>query len=140
MKFIWRDIYSVKIKEFDDQHKQFFNIINKIDNYRNDVAVSRAKIIEVLTELNDYGLYHMSSEERYFDKYKYSQSAAHKQSHKMFEEKVEILIKEAKEDEVRFRDMAMKIAEFCKNWLSKHIISVDKLYTEELLNKITPNR
>ena len=32
MKIEWKDAYSVKVKKIDDQHKNFFNILNKADD------------------------------------------------------------------------------------------------------------
>jgi hemerythrin len=66
----WKDVFSVKVSEVDNQHKKLIGLINQLyDAMR--VGKGREVLGSVLTELVNYTIYHFSTEERLFREYGY---------------------------------------------------------------------
>ena len=58
----WEPIYSVNVKELDNQHKKIFTIINNVLEIKKDY--SKNKAVKAIKELKDYGNYHQSDHPR----------------------------------------------------------------------------
>ncbi len=88
MSFItWDENIALDITEIDNQHKQLVEIINTFFD-----AMKEARGIEViddtLKKLADYTSYHFTTEEKYFDRFGYTESERHKEEHKCLLEQV----------------------------------------------------
>ncbi len=122
----WESIYSVNVKEIDNQHKKLFSIINHLFEIKKDFSKKNA--IKVIKELKDYGIYHLNTEEKYFKKFNYQDKKLHILQHDMYKEKIiefEEKINKSKEITV-FKELT----EFLRNWWLNHIQNSDQQYSK----------
>lgn len=126
----WSPSYSVKIGEIDSQHQKLITMINELND-----AMLKGKAKEILSPLIDgliaYTQVHFSKEEMLFDKYKYPDTAAHKEEHAAFVKKVSEFREGFKKGNM---SLTINIMDFLSNWLTKHICGTDKKYSD-FLNK-----
>ena len=127
-KFIWTEEYSLGVKVIDDQHKHFFEIVNRIYDLLEKKDSNREEIVNIIDELTEYALFHLGTEEKYFNQFAYSDQANHMKYHNAFRVKsgeYSDRIKDPKEDVPK---LALEITDFAKNWLQHHILVADKAY------------
>ena len=131
-KFVWDDSYSVQIQEIDEQHQEFFGIINSIYDLLEKENITNANLIAAAAKLGDYAHYHLSTEEEYFQEFDYPEAAAHIKEHDMFRQKMMGYMDKAETDgpDLDVKGLVEEIATFAKDWLSGHIFTVDKKYIE----------
>ncbi len=121
----WSDENSVDVKEIDDQHKKLFDMINAF--YDSVKADNQKALGALLNSLAEYAVYHFKTEEDYFDKFKYSDSEAHKKEHQAFVDKV-LDVKSNFESGKLV--ISLSITSFAKKWIIEHIAHTDKKYTK----------
>ena len=131
-KFTWTDEYSVGIKLIDDQHQHFFEIANSIIELADREGISKDELIFSLGELGNYALYHFSNEEGYFDKFEYEEAPQHIAVHNQYREKIKEYLNRVQTEGQGIEELAREIASYSNDWLSSHILSVDKKYTKFL--------
>lgn len=128
MEFVWNEDYKVNVKIFDEQHQHFFELANKVNNLVESGESDKQKILTVISEFGDYGLYHLAAEDECFKKYNYEDREAHMKAHEAYREKIKEYLEQTRET-----DDARKIAEelvyFSIQWLKNHILSMDKQYS-----------
>jgi len=120
----WTDLYSVGVGEIDEEHKHFFEIINMLY----DAFIEKdqeEKIVEIVNELTNYTETHFKTEESFFAKFNYSDSADHISEHRYFIKQIEIFRSEVR---VNPKALTPKIMFYLKDWLSNHILVSDKKY------------
>lgn len=122
----WEDSYSVGVKEIDGQHQKMFGIINRLYDSMN-AAKDTENLPQILKELVDYATFHFSTEEKYFVKFNYEDSAEHINFHHMYSGRVDHFIKDY---EVQNSLLSFEILDFLKDWWINHINGEDKKYTE----------
>ncbi|MFC1745460.1 bacteriohemerythrin [Candidatus Riflebacteria bacterium] len=124
--FEWQEEYSVKVKIFDDQHKELFGLIDKLQNAI--VAGKGNNIINsVFTELFDYCISHFKLEEQHMKDYVYPDFESHRTHHNKFLVKI---MKFKKESEDGKPILALAVLKFLKSWWVSHILKRDKEYSE----------
>ena len=122
----WNQSYSVKVSESDTQHKKLIDMINELND-----AMAKGKGREVLGSILDalilYTQTHFAMEERYFDQFKYPDTADHKAQHAAF-------VKKVKDFRYGFANnklnVTIEIMDFLSDWLVKHICGTDKKYSD----------
>lgn len=120
-KVKWKDSYSVGIKEIDTQHKNLFELLNKLIENRGESV--RSKIItDTLTEMTNYAKYHFEAEEKYMEKCGFPNLVAHKMEHRGFIKKTGSLNFNAME---RNETVPEDILKFLEHWLISHILEGD---------------
>jgi len=126
MTLKWRSIYSVNVKEIDEQHKKIFNIINRVSAIKK--GTSKEDKMKIINELKDYGIYHLNKEEKYFEKFNYLDKAPHIKQHNEYREKIS-----------EFTDKCLKskqpenikeLSVFLRNWWINHIQNIDIKYSD----------
>jgi hemerythrin-like metal-binding protein len=120
----WSDQYSVKIKEIDEQHKKFLELVNDLYDAFNKEE-QQEKIGNVIDEMKKYAITHFNTEEQYFSQFIYEDSEKHIEEHKQFLKQVELFQNELKDDH---RLIAYKVLNFLRDWLHSHILTTDKKY------------
>lgn len=122
----WKKEYSVKVKEIDSQHKELIRIINQLYD---DIYAGKPKknLEEILNKLEEYTHIHFSTEERYFDRFKYEKNIEHKNIHNDFKEKIKILNQRFKHDG---KNVSTELIDFLEDWLLNHIMDEDHKYIE----------
>lgn len=130
-KFNWEDKYSVGIETIDNQHKTFFENINEAIDLLNDPENPnlQKQLILVLVKFANYAFYHLSFEEDYFIKFKYSESDSHIAEHNYYRDKMADYLKEVRSDGTDKILLAGEIVDFSIYWLETHINKVDKNYS-----------
>lgn len=127
---VWKDEYSVGIKEMDNDHKKLINLINQLQTAVH-YYTGREFEEKALDELVDYTKTHFKKEEQLLEDNNYAELEAHKELHQKFINKVNDFLEQYKQDsEVTINDTL----EFLKDWLIKHINGTDKEYGK-VLNK-----
>lgn len=122
--FNWTHELATGVNELDSQHKQLINLINTL--YRGmKNGHGRDVIQKILTELLDYTVYHFGTEEKYFDKFGYADTASHKRIHKQFTDKVKQFAQQYSSGQA---DVSTDIMNFLRDWLVGHIKGTDKKY------------
>lgn len=124
--FPWKEEYSVKVKEIDDQHKVLIKLLNKL--YDAFMKKEHSTIIgDIIQELTDYASYHFGTEEKYFKRFNYKESEKHLSEHKSFTEKVNEFKKEYEKNKSA---LTFTIINFLRDWLKNHILISDKKYSD----------
>ena len=123
----WEEGYSIGVESIDEQHKQLFEIANRIYVLlKNELITDKYdKIIEIIDELKSYTIYHFNSEEDYMRSIGYKKFLSQKAAHNDFLEKMKnIDIKQIDNDQ---NEYLIGILDFVSEWLVEHILKEDKL-------------
>jgi hemerythrin len=134
MRVEFKEVYKIGLKKIDDQHKELFDMFNKLD-----LAVSRNESKEVIDEVIDFLIkycdVHFKTEEAYLKKYNYPLYEEHKAIHDKF-------IEEVNQMNVHYRNGSLTITNEVQSklykWLLTHIEQTDKrygIYLQEKINK-----
>ena len=121
----WQDEYSVGVKEFDEQHKILFGIINELGDAL-DGGEDRESVREIMKHLLRYTRVHFRDEELNQIFYDYPEYKKHKDEHeRLTNEVVEYALDLSAKPE-----LAPKMMSFLQNWILKHILVNDVKYTK----------
>jgi hemerythrin-like metal-binding protein len=88
---VWNDSLSVKITEFDEEHKVLVKMINDLHDvivFNNDFDM----IAKTLKSLVKYAQTHFKNEEEFMKKHNYPHLEAHQEEHKRFVVKITIMM------------------------------------------------
>ncbi|MGO9481756.1 MAG: bacteriohemerythrin [Candidatus Kryptoniota bacterium] len=128
----WSDKFSVNIKEIDEQHKKWVQMLNSLHDAMK-VGKGRELVGETLAGLVDYTKVHFAAEEKLLRRYNYPFYEGHKRIHDDMVKEVELL--RSKYDSGNTMVLSLEVMQFLKNWLSEHILSTDKNYGPYLNSK-----
>jgi hemerythrin-like metal-binding protein len=126
----WTPKLSVGMKDIDEQHKHFIDLINKTKEAV-DAHAPRNAQKKILDDLVGYGRYHFETEERYFAKFKYPYAQAHMAAHAELLEQVIVFYDRFEAGE----DVALELLDFLKGWLADHLKKHDMKYAEYFKKK-----
>ncbi len=122
----WTPSLSVNVAEIDNQHKKLVDMINELSD-----AMKARKGNEVLGKiingLADYTKVHFATEEKYFDKFGYAETAAHKAEHQQF---IRDISKFKQDFDSGKLSISIDVLKFLSNWLVKHIKGTDQKYSQ----------
>jgi len=127
-KFIWNLEYSVHSEEIDAQHKRFFELINAIYDLLEQEVIDSEKFLILATHLGDYAFYHFATEEGYFKIFGYRDASSHIKEHDTFRKKTGEFLERVRKEKGSHHHLAAEMADFAKEWLTKHIFVEDKKY------------
>lgn len=122
----WNSGYSVKVKRFDADHQQLFDIINQLHD---GMKAGHGKEVmhKVLTQLVQYTERHFTAEEAVMKQLGYMQLPAHIEQHRKFTGKIKEVADQYKAGAV---GLSVDVLDFLTKWLSQHIVATDKQYSE----------
>lgn len=126
----WNDELSVNISEIDRQHQQLIIMINELHSA---MLQGRGKQMlgKIMKGLSEYIDEHFATEEKYFARFNYPETKNHVREHAEFIEKINGF----KQDLLRGKqDITIEMIDFLSEWLSNHILIIDKQY-EQYLHK-----
>ena|SRR3972149_9404054 len=118
----WNKLYSVNVKEIDDQHKKIFEIINRL--YHVHKNIDKGDLEEILNELENYAKYHFSTEEKYFNKFSYSDKENHIKTHEWYIQKI------AEFKKRNINTIMNDLLKFLRDWWLGHVQAVDIKYSD----------
>jgi len=122
--FNWNSSYSVGVTQIDSQHRHIVGLLNGM----HDVMSRGAKPNEVAAlaqDLMDYTCYHFAAEEKLMEQAGYEGLAAHREKHAAMKAEVERFLAAARTGGA---SVPIKLMNFLKSWLAKHINGTDKEY------------
>lgn len=128
----WSDKYSVGIGSIDDQHKRLIELINGLNDEMGKGRGAEAASA-VIQDLVDYTKYHFTTEEDLMEKNEYPDFFEHRKEHAAFIEKVSGF--QADFEKKKSVSLIINISNFLWDWLSKHILVVDKKYSPFLVSR-----
>ena len=127
----WDNSYSVSIGEIDHQHMKLVQLINDLHDAMG-TGKANAVLTNLIRELVSYTKTHFATEEKYFDRYGYSDASAHKLEHAVFVKKISEFRDEFEHGRL---GLSLEIMKFLKDWLLKHIKGTDMKYVPFLTGK-----
>jgi hemerythrin len=127
----WEPALSVGVPTLDAQHQKLISLLNSLHDAMSK-GVGHKMIGDVLDELVAYTKEHFTVEEQMLRLNGYPELAAHLVEHKKLIGQVSALQSDAKAG----RLPTITVMDFLQQWLSGHILKVDRLYTPCLTNKV----
>jgi hemerythrin-like metal-binding protein len=127
-KFNWLENYSVGLPEIDKQHQHFFEVANDIIHMTGQENVTPQDLCAKIDDLNNYSIYHFTTEENLFKKFAYPYAKEHIATHHTYQEKMDQFINSAKQEGADTKKIALEVAEFAGSWLMNHIMVMDQKY------------
>ncbi len=121
-QFEWNKSYNIGHPLIDAQHRQLFEIINRLAVYEK-TSTNEEVISDVLSKMTDYAGFHFKTEESYMQEINCPHLEAHKQEHRQFRIKVlELCQSFIKHQSVTIED----IFSYLIDWLVNHILHTDR--------------
>ncbi|GAA0851575.1 bacteriohemerythrin [Marinobacter szutsaonensis] len=121
----WSKELEVGIGEIDEQHKWLVDLTNQLHDALEGGA-EQEKTSEILESLMDYTMNHFIVEEDLFLRLGYPETDAHKAEHNKFTGQIMSLIERHENGD----SAGEETLELLKDWLTHHILKVDKAYVE----------
>jgi hemerythrin len=124
-EFIWQDDYEIGHATVDAQHKQLFDLANKIVEAGNSEALTHlfALFYKHVRE-------HFEAEERLMKRYRYPGYAQHVATHNQMLDKLNDISQTIYNKQWQLADIKL----FVSQWVLVHILEEDKLLGEYLKN------
>jgi hemerythrin len=131
--FTWDDDFLTGTAEIDEQHRR---LIALIDEFYKALGRTepRAAIERLLRGLLEYTNYHFSTEERYMRQVQYPDLQAHLAQHEAFADKMQDVAERFFKGDLV---LSLEITQFLRDWLSGHILGVDKRLGQFLASRGT---
>jgi hemerythrin-like metal-binding protein len=122
--FKWKNDFSVGIKELDDQHRNFFEILNRLGEA---AGGNKGMVVvgPVLQELKEYSRHHFTEEENWLKIIGFPGLQHQKLQHGFFISQVSELQDRYSKGE---GNIPVSTLEFLRDWLMNHILENDKKY------------
>ena len=120
----WNDSYSVKVKQFDDQHKKLVEMLNELHDAMK-VGKGKEVLGKVLDRLIQYTATHFAEEEKIMKLHNYNDYERHKIEHNKLVAQVLDVQKQFNSGNAT---LTTAVLSFLKDWLQKHIQGEDMKY------------
>jgi len=129
MAFIdWTDKNMVGIAEVDEQHKELFEMLNRLHASVTG-GQERSVLHSVLDNLIEYTVYHFNTEEVLFDACEYPLAQEHKKEHDRLTAQALDLQRELREGSAT---ISFEVLEFLHDWLMDHTSGLDMEFAQYL--------
>jgi len=126
--FPWSETYSVKIGIIDMQHKSLVDLINELHQAM-ITRTGKEHLQKTLSSLVKYTQAHFKAEEGILQANQYPELANQKTEHDRFIKKIIDFQSKFQRNEI---GLTIDVMDFLKDWLSKHILGLDKQYSSYL--------
>jgi hemerythrin-like metal-binding protein len=113
----------------DEQHQHYFDIINRISDHLDSGQMDRVILGGILKELVDYAFYHLLTEEKYFQEFKYEDTAHHVEMHNVYRNMMQEYLRRAQDASIDAESLFSEISQFAIDWFASHILVEDKKYS-----------
>ncbi|MDK9716541.1 MAG: bacteriohemerythrin [Trichlorobacter sp.] len=128
---IWGPMFEVGVDQIDTQHHRLFNLANELaDAVRENKGM--LPLGNILNELTTYTQTHFALEEKLMSLHGYPATVEHKICHQELVKKVDDFKRAFLAGDPTIVDSAVR---FFTEWLSKHIMEVDKAFARDLIKK-----
>lgn len=124
----WKSNYATNVDPFDAHHRRLFDLINQL--YEGvfkcqDLSDEQELTSKTLKELADYVQYHFEAEENFLRDAKFPGLEVQIKQHQLFAAKVLLL---QRQHDLGQATLSLDTFLFLKEWLSEHILGLDKQY------------
>jgi hemerythrin len=120
----WNSNLSVNIDEIDTQHQRLVELINTLNDSMKQ-GKGKEVLGSIIGSLSDYAVKHFTTEERYFEQFKYPEKTEHSQKHLLFVQRVSEFRKGFENGQI---GLSISVMNFLGDWLKEHIMGSDKKY------------
>lgn len=128
----WDDKFAFGLEDIDEEHKRLFELINDLITAKEKSENKSIAIQLGLEFLENYVVSHFENEEETFDQTDYPEKDAHKKLHEELKRQVQSYKSKFAEHGEEVIDDLIK---FSTNWLTHHILEVDRKYVEFCIEK-----
>jgi hemerythrin len=120
----WDEKFALNIKEIDQQHKKFIDMINVLYDSCSR-KVSEEVLEQTIADMRDYAFVHFRNEEKYFERVGFKEAPSHIAQHHFFLENIERI-----QEQYCQNDFALpaQVLTFLQEWLTNHIMNSDRKY------------
>lgn len=127
--------YNLGLPIIDAQHQVFFMLLDELSAL-NRHSVNKKEIAFVLDRLHDYVFYHFDEEEHLMENFDVVGRELHQQQHQTFRERMDAFqIAYDYKNPILLHQML----EFMRKWLVVHIMGLDRVAVEAILQKLHTN-
>ncbi len=126
----WNDAYSVKVRQFDDQHKKLIEIVNKLHDAMKEGRGSQV-MGDVFKSIATYTQKHFADEERLMKQHGFPDYEKHKMGHY----RLVMQVVDIQELAAGRTPIPQNVMNFLKDWLVNRIQGEDKKYGPYLNGK-----
>ncbi|MBL0058649.1 MAG: hemerythrin family protein [Elusimicrobia bacterium] len=127
-KLQWLEHYRTGLPLIDQQHQEFFRRLNAFNEALEEGRRKEA-VIQALTFLLDYASLHFRAEERGMEEAGFPGLAAHREKHRLLEERTRTLLDRYRRGELF---LAMQVSLLLSEWIVQHILHEDMAYVPHL--------
>lgn len=127
----WRNEFSTGVAQFDAEHQKLVAMVNALFGAMTQ-GTAQETLGRVLGGLVDYTKRHFAHEEELMKRHGFPGLAEHMAVHKALTDQVLALQKDYQAGKTA---LSIKVANFLKDWLTNHILSMDKQYGPYLNSK-----
>jgi len=124
----WKDRYSVGIARLDEQHRKLVGLLNEFHEAM-QAGQANETVVKTLDGLVSYTLTHFASEEALMKKAGFPGYEGHRSEHQKLAEQAKALQQKARSANLA---VSLEVSSFLRNWLTNHIVGMDKQYTAHL--------
>jgi len=121
--FAWDAMYSVNIKKIDAQHQQLFDFFQQLAEGM-EVGQGKNVVGSVLKGILQYTQTHFAYEEQLMKIAGYAEYDIHQKLHQELIHRVVELYDEFQQGKA----LSVKTSIFLRDWLTNHILKIDKKY------------
>lgn len=124
MSIQWNDSFKIGIKEIDNQHRELFLRLEKLESALRK-GKGREAVISTFHFLDNYVRLHFRAEEELQEFYEYPHREMHAEEHSYFRKRL-MQLEESLSTEDPSEMLAVKTNALLTQWLIKHVTSLDK--------------
>lgn len=126
MEWQWDKNLETGIEQIDEQHRELFNRIDKLELaiYKGE---SRSELIKIMEYLESYIIEHLDLEEQLMLDNKYPDFAAHTRQHGEFRKSFTEILNSYR-DRGADSYLAIDVDKQMRKWWEKHIMKIDMAY------------
>ena len=123
---VWNEYYSVQNANMDVQHQRLFALVNRLYDALEQKR-ERDQLDDILAELVHYTQTHFRDEETLMAAHHFAGLEAHRAAHAALFAQLQGLLHRRAEGEPVMGD---EVIAFLYDWLTQHILEMDKQYAE----------
>lgn len=128
----WSTALELGIARIDEQHRWLVDRINALHDELQKPQPDRQLLGDTLESLVDYTMNHFLVEEELFQRHGYPQTEAHLEEHNNFTASI---IQQLDQFLAGTGEVGEETMTLLKDWLTHHILTVDKAYVPFLKSK-----
>ncbi len=125
-QFEWKEEYNIGVSVIDDEHRQLFQIINKLFSFKEEEKDSQWICQEGIKYFKGHALKHFADEETYMESIGYKGLDRHRDIHKSFRKNTLPALEQELEQTKYSSDSVDHFLGVCAGWLIGHTLTEDQ--------------